>query len=260
MPLMHRLFVIIAIVVLMVPMAAGEPQPLAKAPFDLARQVAEYRHRFPLTNPYTKLVDNRGKQFPALEGVRNFRVVLDGVYYRGGADNSQRTGPKANMNPLPTHGLQHLCEQGFTEAVYLYSTNCASAPHDVACQSDAGSGALEYQRIVAQLPRQPAASKLLADNDRNLLTPIYEHLKGTRPGPIYMHCWNGWHASGYVAAIALRQFCEWSADAAIAYWTRNTDGNGADYGQVPERIKTFAPIPKLAISDSERRLVCPADR
>jgi hypothetical protein len=63
-----------------------------------------------------------------------------------------------------------------------------------------------------------------------------------------------------VAAIALRQFCGWSADAAIAYWTRNTDGNATGFGQVVERIKDFTPISKLSISDGERILVCPADR
>ena len=40
-----------------------------------------------------------------------------------------------------------------------------------------------------------------------------------------MHCWNGWHASGYISALSLRQFCGVSGSDAVAYWIRNTDNN-----------------------------------
>jgi hypothetical protein len=41
---------------------------------------------------------------------------------------------------------------------------------------------------------------------RVLLETIFAAIKDSEMGPIYMHCWNGWHASGYISALSLRQF------------------------------------------------------
>jgi hypothetical protein len=89
-----------------------------------ATQGSEYRTRYRLSDARQKLVDNQGNGFSLLYGTRNFRSVLNGVYYRGGANNYyHKTNKRDNMNPLPTDGLQNLCEEGFSTALYLYSAN-----------------------------------------------------------------------------------------------------------------------------------------
>lgn len=68
----------------------------------------------PTSYPSDKLVDNTGEGYDALYGTRNVRAVLNGVYYRGGANNYYNKHLKRkNSNPLPDEGLLHLCEEGF---------------------------------------------------------------------------------------------------------------------------------------------------
>ncbi|RZA00825.1 MAG: hypothetical protein EOP11_17940, partial [Proteobacteria bacterium] len=168
-----------------------------------------------LKDATAKLVDDRGNGFEALYGVRNFRAVLNGVYYRGGANNYyHRTNKRGNENPLPNDGLMNLCEEGFTDAVYLYPTNAGTAPKITRCRTaDGAENVLNYQQITG----------LDAKNNRKLLTIVQNHLRNERLGGVYMHCWNGWHASGYAAAITLRQFCGFTGDQAAQYWTKNID-------------------------------------
>jgi hypothetical protein len=83
--------------------------------------ITEYQTRYPLTDIYMKLIDNYGNGYDLLYGTRNVRTVLNGVLYRGGANNYfHKTNPRNNMNPLPEDGLDHLCEEGFSTSVYLY--------------------------------------------------------------------------------------------------------------------------------------------
>lgn len=72
-----------------------------------------------------------------------------------------------------------------------------------------------------------------------------------------MHCWNGWHASGLVSSLALRQFCDMSGKDAVAYWNQNTDGNnGSGYDSIRQRIIDFKPLSQYKITDKEKRLIC----
>lgn len=181
--------------------------------------------KYPLPDRDAKLVDNRGRGYEALAGTRNFRYVLSGKYYRGGKINSH-----GNANPMTEAGLYNLCEEGFSDAVYLYSTNFR--PKLVECSK----GTLRYHQI------SPLAYR--RSDQLRLLTMMRD-----APGSVYMHCWNGWHASGFVAAIALRQFCGYSADAAVAYWNKNTDGaNGPGYEKVRQQIRKFVPFEGLTMS------------
>jgi hypothetical protein len=214
---------------------------------------AYYQNRFPLKTPYEKLVNNRGDGEEDLYGTRNFRAVLNGVVYRGGANNKyNKYGSRSNQNPLPKVGLRNLCEEGFSTAIYLYTTNYASAPKVTSCSSVLSSNQkLNYIQ----------ASPHMTDVDaRKVLNLIHKRLTSeTDKSPIYMHCWNGWHASGLISAYTLKQFCGLSGSQAVSYWDKNTDGNnvGAPYDRLRAKIRAFKPDPKLTISPEVKAAVCP---
>ncbi len=189
-----------------------------------------------------------GNGYEDLYGVRNFRVVLHGVYYRGGANNAyHRTHKRSNTNPLPNDGLTNLCQQGFKEAVYLYAENFSSSEKITTCKTQNGeANQLEYQQLSA------------FDGHEELhLKKIFQHIKGEVTGPIYEHCWNGWHASGYIAAITLKQFCGYTDEQADAYWVRNTDGNSSGMGSIRAKLKAFKPLANFKITSDESALICP---
>lgn len=229
------------------PTPSGDPTPVPSS--GLREQVEIYKQRYGLRDPYTKLVDNQGNGFTELYGTRNVRVVLHGVYYRGGANNTYNTYLKrSNTNPLQTMGLDNLCEQGFSDAVYLYSENYGSAPKSVKCRNKLNQdSSLSYNQVTG----------LTRGNEEKHLALVHQHIKGARKGPMYAHCWNGWHASGYVAAITLKQFCGWSASEADAYWVKNTDGNFAGMDSIRKRVRDFVPLKNLLITNEERELICP---
>jgi hypothetical protein len=215
--------------------------PPAHKAFDLAAQVDRYRLLLQLIDPYKKLAADRD-----IHGVRNLRAVLYGVYYRGGVRNP----PGMNTCPLQQEGLDNLCKQGFTEAIYLADPKYTAPVQLTTCQTGAATkGTLSYEHITSN-----------AANVQKLLTRIHEHVTGQRPGPIYAHCWNGWHTSGVLAAIALRQFCDWSPAAAVRYWDANTDGQMKGYNPAPAyaRIRAFTPYRALSITPAEQALICPA--
>lgn len=215
----------------------------------LEDQIKLYEKRYPLLNSSQKLVDNVGEGFEELYGVRNFRVVLKGLLYRGGANNYYNKYDKRdNQNPLPTMGLNNLCKEGFKKSIYLYETNFSTAPKQVKCQNfENKSNQLEYQQL----------SALSEKNTNQFLQIIFDVIKGKSPSPVYIHCWNGWHASGLVSTLALRQFCGLSADAGLKYWLQNTDGNTTGYTSIKNRILNFKPLSQFKISDAEKKLICP---
>jgi hypothetical protein len=101
------------------PAAADESVPPAR----LENSIALYSERYPLSDTHAKLVSNKGDGYDHLRGMRNFRRVLNGLVYRGGANNWFRTPQRNNENPLPPEGVDHLCEEGFSTAIYSYDTN-----------------------------------------------------------------------------------------------------------------------------------------
>lgn len=214
--------------------------------------VAQPSKPYGLTDLSAKAVDNRGvtKVEGAPYGVRNFRVVLDGLVYRGGANNffPNRAGDvkRNNHNPLKAEALQTLCENDFDTAVYLYGTNFASAPKNVTC--DRG-------RRLTYLSLPPLDRN---ENVTKILRLIHERIVSENSKRIYLHCWNGWHASGFISALTLRQFCGLSADDAVAYWDRNTDGNNkaSRYKKIREQIRSFKPDPALGLSADQKTRLC----
>lgn len=211
-----------------------------------------HRIRYPLKNASQKLVSDSGKGPATLYGTRNFRSVINGIYYRGGANNLYFKPKRDNRNPLPEKGLENLCQEGFSQAVYFYSTNFSKASKQIKCKTfDGNENTLHYAQISPLAYRE--------SDIRTLHGMIFERVRNPRLGPVYGHCWNGWHASGYVAATALRQFCDFTAEEAIAYWNLNTDGNhGSYYDTLRSRIRDFTPDRNMTLTEAEKAALCPS--
>ena len=210
--------------------------------------------RYGVRSSNDRLVDNKGEGHEALYGVRNFRAVIANTLYRGGGNNStNRYGKRPNRNPLPAQGLENLCREGFDTAVYMYSEGFADAPKKVSCidRRTGKSNTLDYLQMG---PYKPASI-------REMLELVHRKAKDGGNGnvaPVYFHCWNGWHASGLIAAYALRQFCDYSGDQAIAYWNLNTDGNDRDpnFEKLRKQMRDFRPYSDLRLSPAERERLC----
>ncbi len=216
----------------------------------------------------TKIIDNKGNGYEPLYGLRNMRVVLHGVMYRGGANNAfHRTNKRENTNPLPQDGLDNLCRESFGEAIYLYEKNYM--PQTVECESRTGSSnALHYSQIsVLGTPINGNPNQFFPDDfdfnfmrntTREILERVHACATGLGSCPIYTHCWNGWHASGLISAVALRQFCDFSPDAAVQYWIDATDSlENSNYPSIKKAIREFLPIDELRIKADLKTKICP---
>jgi hypothetical protein len=133
----------------------------------------------------------------------------------------------------------------------LYATNYSSAPHEIDCTStiDGSKAHLSYKQYN---PTSTAGQKAILD-------AAYKAIQHPETGPIYLHCWTGWHASGLASAIVLRQFCGMDATTAVKYWDLNTDGAPVDssYTAIRDRIRTFVPKAGYEISDAVKSEICP---
>jgi hypothetical protein len=167
----------------------------------------------------------------SFHGIRDYREVMPGVLYRGGANNGHA--------PLTPEQLDALCEQGMGTAVYLYSTGFGG-PSTRHCTK----GSLDY--IYKGWDGAGRAA---------IHQQIYNTIKG-HGKPVFIHCWNGIHATGAVAATALMQFCNLSADQAIAYWKIGI-APAVQYPKVIQSIREFRPDPKLMLTPEEQREYCP---
>jgi hypothetical protein len=212
----------------------------------LSEKVNYYKNKYKVKCTNEKITDNQGNGFDSLYGTRNMRTILFGIAYRGGANNFyHKLNKRDNHNPLPEDGLQNLCEQGFSSAVYLYSTNFKNSPKSYASKNS--SNILNY--------KQNSASN--QKDLRKIMTMVKEVIDSPNLGPIYFHCWNGWHQSGFVSAAILKQFCKYSNDDAFQYWLKNTDGVNEGCEKMKIRIEAFKPFDDIFISDSLRNEICP---
>lgn len=218
---------------------------------DVGRRAETYEKRYNLKDAVQVKTDGKGEGDERLYGTRNFRVVLNGVLYRGGGNNHKhRTNPRNNVNPLQDDALENLCKEGFTTAVYTYKAGFDKAPTSVTCDSFRDSNnRLDYVHY----------DPLKGDGLYPIMKAVHRTIESPkRNGPVYVHCWNGWHASGLVAAVALRQFCDIDAETAVAYWTRTQNSDPAKYAGVLKRIRAFVPFQDLTISADDKRAICPA--
>ena len=224
---------------------------LLKVPPKVDLNHVYYKNRYNETDLMYKITDNKGNGFDSLYGTRNMRPILHGAAYRGGANNYyHKTDKRNNHNPIPLDGMHGLCQEGFSKGVYLYRENFEESPLGDTCNC-----------IDSTLNRLVYEQKDYYDS-----THVYDMLQSTydaatRPevGPVYLHCWNGWHASGFIAAVILKQFCEYSDWDAVNYWDLGTDGANTSprYQTQRERIKNFEPYPEFMISDSLQDCLCP---
>lgn len=204
--------------------------------------------RYGVNDLYSKIVDNRGNGEERLYGLRNARLLFKNIL-RGGANNAyHRTAPRSNTNPLPEDGLTSLCREGFSTAIYLYETNYETASQDITCVNDKG---LPQRLVYLNHPYSKTESA------EKILRQIYAHITEDK-GSLYLHCWNGWHASGFFSAIALRQFCDFSAEEAVTYWDKNTDGVNTEpgYETIRKKIRAFIPYPDLKLNSAQKSDLC----
>ncbi len=193
-----------------------------------------------------KITDNFGEGFDKLYGTRNMRPVLYGIAYRGGANNYYNKKKKRdNRNPLPDEGLKNLAKMGFSKAIYLYTTNFRKARKSYT-DPVTGNSIHYYQNSLSN-------DSLIHD----FISKVYESITIDSVGPVYIHCWNGWHQSGYASAILLKQFCNYSNSQAVNYWIKCTDGVNKGYDHIKQAIRNFKPYPEFKISDSMREMICP---
>lgn len=208
-------------------------------------QIQFYRNLFDLECAEEKATDNRGNGNLDLYGTRNFRTILHGVAYRGGGNNYYHNQNKrGNKNPLPNDGLKNLADLKFDAAVYLYTTNFETAPSTM--RGSDGHTLSYFQN-----------SGNAEEDMRSLLDMTYASIMNPDQGPLYLHCWNGWHQSGYVSAVLLRQFCGLDAEEGVQYWSNNTDTYNNGYSRIKEAIRAFEPYEDLMVSSEVQRAICP---
>ncbi len=210
-----------------------------------------YKKRYNETDLMYKITDNKGNGFDSLYGTRNMRPILHGVAYRGGANNYYHlTDKRNNHNPIPLDGMHGLCQEGFSKGVYLYRENFEESPIGDTCNCINGAyNALAYEQ----------RDYFDSTHVYEMLQWTYDAATKTDVGPVYLHCWNGWHASGFISAVILKQFCGYSDWDAVNYWDLGTDGANTSprYQTQRERIKNFQPYAEFAISDSLKECLCP---
>jgi hypothetical protein len=201
------------------------------------------------TSIYSKINGNRGEGISNLKGVRNLRVVLNGVLYRSGANNVY--GPiisRSNDSPLSFQTLLNLREQGFRGAYYLYNSNFESVgwPQMLSALKAVD---MEYSSVI---PKTDSAACII-------LTDVYHSIKGISKGAILVHCWNGWHMSGLMSVYALMQFCDFNPVDAWEYWKTCTDNNYNGFEKIRKRIFEFIPDKDMKITEDEKKKICPCE-
>lgn len=183
----------------------------------------------PPSGNLTKEIPGANKRY---NGIKNFKMVMPGVLYRGGG-----TGEKV---PLGNAQLDALCADGFTNANYAYKTGWTGTK-----TSSCGGTRLDYE--YRQWDNAGALKSTLAE--------IHDIIRAGR-GAMYVHCWYGVHASGYVVTTALMQFCGYNAEQAVAYWNSNVPAK-LQYPKVQQMIRAFKPYREFEISSSDQARVCP---
>ena len=171
-----------------------------------------YKARYGEPDLMYKITDNRGNGFDSLYGTRNMRPILHGVAYRGGSNNYYHiTDKRDNQNPIPLDGMHGLCQEGFSNGVYLYRNNFEGYPVGDTCSCvDQSYNTFKYHQL----------DYFDSAHVYKMLQMTYNAAVNPEVGPVYLHCWNGWHASGYVSAVILKQFCgfsNWDAVNSVSY-------------------------------------------
>lgn len=167
-----------------------------------------------------------------VSGIRDFREVLRGTLFRGGANNGQA--------PMNSTQLRAMCERNMGVSVYLYNKGF-SDPGPISCSQ----GSMIY--ATKMWSRDAAVTEVLQ--------AVYNSIT-TGGKPVFIHCWYGIHATGMVAAMALMQFCDATPSQAVAYWKVGIAPQ-LQYPHVIEKIENFQPRSHLRISAADKARICP---
>jgi len=206
----------------------------------------KYRLKYKVECVQEKITNNQGEGYDDLYGTRNFRVVLHGVAYRGGGNNYyHKTNKRGNKNPLPLDGLENLLDNGFSTSVYLYSANFDTSPPFLT--DEESQDTLAYYQIGGG-----TESEL-----DSILMFTYKSIMNKEVGPVYLHCWNGWHQSGYVSAVLLKQFCDYDDTKSLHYWEDCADNWTRGYDRIRNKILEFRPKAEYKISKEIQDAICP---
>jgi hypothetical protein len=200
--------------------------------------------RFGLDSAATRLIDNMGEGCPELPALRNMRVILKNVAYRGGVENLQ--GEVGVMHPLGITAIKGLADHGFDRSEYLYSRRFEEQYDSARLDSLAKAG-FSY-----------ACTPELEDADvLRILQDVHQRATSPMPRPVYYHCWNGRHQSGMLSAMILMQFCGLTNEQGLAYWHECTNGDDKGYHKVKDRVASFQRFPQLELDAITRSRVCP---
>ena len=213
---------------------------------NLTNKINNYKQLYSNSCLQDKITNNFGDGYESLYGTRNFRVVLHGIAYRGGANNYyHKSNKRDNKNPLPIDGLHNLLSNGFSSSIYLYPENFDTSPSFIENEEN---NIMNYYQI---------RGDTLPELD-SILNIVYNSIIYDR-GPVYLHCWNGWHQSGYISAILLKQFCDFDSKMSISYWESCADSWTLGYDKVRDRINNFKKIEKYRIPQSLSKEICPCN-
>lgn len=202
----------------------------AQSQTDGTRAELYNRFFFPNGTPQNYL-DVAVKPLPKL---RQLLTVMPGVL--------DRAGGAGGLTQLTSTALQGLCESGFSLAVYAYATPFTPiAPIRCTNKLTGQPNTLEY---IAGTASQAAFKSAVMNR-------IKQVVDDPSRGPVLVHCWNGFHASGEIAAVALRQFCGWDGADATEYWIRHAGG----YPPI-SRVRNFLPDPSISMSPKEKAALC----
>jgi hypothetical protein len=212
----------------------------------LSEKIEAYKEKFKVSSIYESITDNHGDNCPLVYGTRNMRVVLHGIVYRGGANNVYNKNlVRDNKNPMPEEGLENLLKVGFSTSVYLYQKNFSDVNKIIG--PDSNGRTLKYIQ-----------NSLSNDKEiRELLELVYRNILDPASGPIYLHCWNGWHQSGYASALILMQFCGFTNEEAYRYWEKCAAGNLTKYRHIKKAIFEFKPYKEYKLPSEIKKMICP---
>lgn len=177
-------------------------------------------------------------------GVDNMKPAILGILYRGGSNGTRNKSKDKDSGTLRKDQLISLCQAGFSTVVYAYGANKNIIP-TIDCQmTDGRPNTLKYLGVKY--------------SEKEKFVEIIDDVIRNKKGPVYDHCWNGFHASGELAAIALMQFCDFSSVEAAEYWDLNQPNKTLNMTSLKNRIKQFKPINSIAqLNSADREAFCP---
>jgi len=206
-----------------------------------SQSIGQTADRFGLDSLHKKLINNKGKGYDSLRDLRNMRVILKNLIYRGGNNN-----PASVQNPLTQQALSDLNKSGFNRVIYLYNKNFEKYYSPETLDSIATNG-LKYE----------CKPRLDSININYILDLVDSRARNKSDSLIYLHCWNGWHQSGWIAAIILMQYCGFSNQQAVQYWAMNTDQNYIGYDHVKKALMGYKLNSKYSFTPEQRQTYCP---